>query len=208
MRERGNEMPNTALKLLVVDDEAPTRQLLMQILKLDGHEVRCAEDGFSALDRIREATPDVLITDLNMPGMSGFELLSVVRRRLPGIYAIASSGAYAGNAVPEGIAADAFHPKASKVQTLLAMVDAAKASVPPERGEAKPTIWISRSQDKISGAACAMISCPECLRALPQMLFEDWRNLHETACVYCDAPVRYAVVPPLDPLTSQPFAGT
>ena len=56
--------------------------------------MRSAEDGFSALEEIRRLTPDVLLSDLNMPHMSGFELLSVVRRRFPAIYAIAMSGAF------------------------------------------------------------------------------------------------------------------
>ena len=88
-------MPET-IKLLIVDDEPATRKLLSQIFGQMGHSVRTAQDGFSALEQIRESMPDVLLSDLHMPGMSGFELLSVVRRRLPGIYVIATSGAYRG----------------------------------------------------------------------------------------------------------------
>ena len=53
-----------------------------------------AEDGFSALAEIRKEVPDILLSDLNMPRMSGFELLSVVRRRFPSIRTIAMSGAF------------------------------------------------------------------------------------------------------------------
>jgi len=79
-------MPNAKHKLLLVDDEPDIRMVLSAILTELGHEVRSAEDGFAALDAIHDWMPDILLSDLNMPGMSGFELLSIVRRRLPDIY--------------------------------------------------------------------------------------------------------------------------
>jgi CheY-like chemotaxis protein len=142
-------MPSTAIKLLIVDDEPATRSLLSQIFQQMGHEVRCAEDGFSALERIRETVPDVLLSDLNMPGMSGFELLSVVRRKRPQIYVIATSGAYSGEAVPRGIAADAFYEKAGNLRYLMGLIAAlpqqTHASNPPtgnRSADAATPIWI------------------------------------------------------------------
>ena len=112
-------MRDTKQKLLLVDDEPDIRLVLSAILTEMGHEVRSAEDGFAALREIHDWMPDILLSDLNMPGMSGFELLSIVRRRLPGIYVIATSGAYSGETVPRGIAADAFYEKATGMRTLL-----------------------------------------------------------------------------------------
>jgi CheY-like chemotaxis protein len=106
-------MANKRSKLLIVDDEPGTRELLSQIFSAQGHEVLCAHDGFSALEQIKTMEPDIILSDLNMPGMSGFELLSVVRRRMPNIFVIATSGAYIGSAIPNGIAADAFYQKAT-----------------------------------------------------------------------------------------------
>jgi CheY-like chemotaxis protein len=100
-------MPNAKVKLLIVDDEASIRTSLSLIFATFGHSVRSAEDGFSALSQIRDEMPDILLSDLNMPGMSGFELLSVVRRRFPAIQVIAMSGAFSGDTVPTGIVADA-----------------------------------------------------------------------------------------------------
>jgi CheY-like chemotaxis protein len=54
-----------------------------------GYEVRTSEDGFSALVQLRAALPDLIVSDLRMPNMSGFELLSIIRRRFPQIPVIA-----------------------------------------------------------------------------------------------------------------------
>jgi CheY-like chemotaxis protein len=86
-------MPNAKAQLLIVDDEPSIRMSLAQIFTASGHNVRSAADGFSALYEIRRGIPDILLSDLNMPGMSGFELLSVVRRRFPAIQVIVMSGA-------------------------------------------------------------------------------------------------------------------
>ena len=71
-----------------------------------------ARNGFDALLQLKATDiPNLIVSDLNMPEMSGFELLSVLRRRFPQIPVIASSGAYAsGDAIPGGIIADGFFP--------------------------------------------------------------------------------------------------
>ena len=63
-------MPCTKANLLIVDDALSIRMLLSQILARDGYTTRSAEDGFSALAEIRREVPDLLISDLNMPGRS------------------------------------------------------------------------------------------------------------------------------------------
>ena len=61
--------------------------------------------------KLKQSLPDVVISDLRMPNMSGFEFLSVVRRRFPQIAVIAISGEFAGIDVPESVLADAFFEK-------------------------------------------------------------------------------------------------
>jgi CheY-like chemotaxis protein len=117
-------MPETRVKLLIVDDEVSIRTSLSLIFSELGYCVRSAGDGYSALLEIQQELPDILLSDLNMPGMSGFELLSVVRRQLPAIHVIAMSGALSGTCVPPGVAADAFFPKGTGPALLIKIVDA------------------------------------------------------------------------------------
>src|SRR5438270_12846662 len=98
-------------RILVVEDDATVRQTISKLLDAEGYEVDTANDGFDALLRLQEAIPDLILSDLNMPQMSGFELLSVVRRRFPEILVVASSGAYDSGAVPYGVIADGFYAK-------------------------------------------------------------------------------------------------
>jgi CheY-like chemotaxis protein len=117
-------MPETKASLLIVDDEPSIRESLSFVLTEVGYSVRATEDGFSALIEIQKEIPDIILSDLNMPGMSGFELLSVVRRRFPAIPMIAMSGAFSGDEVPSGVVADAFYQKGSSLGALLMIMGA------------------------------------------------------------------------------------
>jgi two-component system response regulator HydG len=66
-------------RVLVADDESSARSGLATLLRDEGFDVWLAEDGFKALTRIQEEAPDVLITDLRMPGLDGIELLRRAR---------------------------------------------------------------------------------------------------------------------------------
>lgn len=65
--------------VLIVDDEVGVRELLTDALSLGGFETLEAKDGMSALTLIRKHKPDLLIIDINMPVMDGFDLLERVR---------------------------------------------------------------------------------------------------------------------------------
>jgi CheY-like chemotaxis protein len=196
-------------KLLLVDDEPSLRRVLASVLTELGHEVRTAEDGFAALHEMHGWMPDVLLSDLNMPGMSGFELLSVVRRRLPAIYVIATSGAYSGQSVPHGIAADSFYEKASGMRALRALLERAQAmdGPPPRTNGATAPIWISCPPMDSASRPQMAINCPYCLRNSLQRCEQDLLTVHRTECLYCKAPIYYAMIRPMDArssLTNQP----
>jgi CheY-like chemotaxis protein len=81
-------------QVLVVDDDPAIRACMTMLLESAGYDVAEAEDGLEALLLISKSTPDVVVSDLNMPRMSGFDLLPEVHRRFPQIVTIAMSGAY------------------------------------------------------------------------------------------------------------------
>jgi CheY-like chemotaxis protein len=78
-------------RVLIVEDDVTVRFTFSTVLDAAGYEVSTATDGFDALLQLKQQIPDVILSDLNMPEMSGFELLSVVRRRFPSIMVVAAS---------------------------------------------------------------------------------------------------------------------
>ncbi len=71
--------------LLVIDDEPNARTALAEILREEGFGVETAADGFKGLSRFEEYSPDLVLTDLKMPGMDGVELLRKLRERGSGV---------------------------------------------------------------------------------------------------------------------------
>ncbi len=69
--------------ILVVDDSAMVRKLLTLTLRMHGYRTVTAGDGMEALERIAVEPVNLIITDLNMPAMDGYELVSTIRREGP-----------------------------------------------------------------------------------------------------------------------------
>ena len=68
-----------AKKILVIDDSAVIRQVEDTVLRKAGYEVVCANDGKEALTKLDAATFNLILTDLNMPGVDGISLIKQVR---------------------------------------------------------------------------------------------------------------------------------
>lgn len=77
-------MPDTKLSILVVDDDFATRLLACEALMAEGFETSEAEDGEDALRQLETARHDVLLVDINMPGISGYDVCRAVRQRPDG----------------------------------------------------------------------------------------------------------------------------
>lgn len=193
--------------IVVVDDNPVLLSVVAEIFRECGYVVRTATDGFAALREIRRRTPHLLLSDLNMPGMSGFELLSVVRRRFPEIAVIAMSGEYPGGNVLPGIAADAFYAKgASSVVQLFEIVSAIENRRDVYAARSAAPIWIQGMPIDRSDTTTVMVSCPECLRAFPHPLPAANIFQGEKCCPYCFEPLQLAIVRPACALDTTLFS--
>jgi CheY-like chemotaxis protein len=208
--QSGNGLPpRDKTHLLVVEDEPTIRQLFSTLLSAAGYSVSQADNGFAALEEIRRQRPALILSDLNMPRMTGFELLSVIRRRFPSMHVIAMSGAFDGDEVPTGVAADAYYQKSGRqIGTLVEVIEsilASKGSGPAEADEMDPAqpepqphvaLWISRRGTPID-APHILLNCPECLRSFPHCTTgEHTMQLEQTPCVFCGATISYALLDP------------
>jgi len=184
---------------LVVDDDTGVRLAIALVLQGAGYEVTTAKHGFDALLQLRTTTPDLIISDLNMPAMSGFEFLSVVRRRFPEIPVVAVSGEYpSGNGIPGGVVADAFYAKGEAEPTdLLYTVEElirTKAARAAAHRQQPALVWLPRHGEDAMGIPFVVLTCTECLRSFPMsVLGEGEPVLQETPCRYCAMPVRYVI---------------
>ena len=169
----------SAKRILLVDDEPNIRILLSSILQQAGYVVDVAEDGFTALRKIQQATPDLVITDLRMPNMNGFELLSVIRTRFPKLPTIAISGEFAS--VHEGPLADAFFQKGHyEVPEFLGTI--ANLLTGPQKSRLKPQaspVWTPLKD------APVMLTCAECLRSFPINACDDPEQSKRMDCIFC-----------------------
>jgi CheY-like chemotaxis protein len=191
-------MPN-ALKrqILVVDDNPEVLETIAMLLISAGYVVRVAEDGFAALLQLRKMQPDVMISDLEMPRMSGFELLSVVRRRFPQILTLAMSGAYAGDGLPAGVIADGFYAKGGHFRKLFGAIERliAASGSNPHRQEVAP-VWVPRNGNDSHGIPYVMVSCEECLRVFQLAASEETTGgVLEVQCRFCPNKNRYIIEP-------------
>ncbi len=186
-------MANFPYRILVVDDNEAIRRSSEAVLSGCGYEVRTAKDGFEALALMRKALPNIIISDLKMPNMSGFELLSVVRRRFPQIPVIAITGEFRGTPAPDGLLADAIFEKGQyepdelfkKIQSLLEQSPIRPYFVKVSRAP----VWIPRNGDYV------VLTCPECLRSFAIAEDDAEKGSGELSCVHCDTRIRFLLEP-------------
>ncbi len=101
--------------LLLIEDNASLRRNIAQILSLEGYRVLCAADGSTGLQQMREDKPDLILCDIMMPGMDGYEVLAQVRSEpvtasLPFIF-LTAKGDMPDLRVGMSLGADDYLPK-------------------------------------------------------------------------------------------------
>ena len=118
-------------RVLVVDDEAQIRRALRTALSGHGYRVDVAEDGEAALAELASHVPDVLLLDLVMPGVDGFEVLRQTRAwsKLP-IIVLSARGGERDKVRALDLGADDYLTKPFGMQELLARVRAVLRRIP------------------------------------------------------------------------------
>jgi CheY-like chemotaxis protein len=69
--------------VLIVDDQAELAEMMAAMIRREGHEVRIATSGPAAVAAVEQRLPDLVLTDLGMPGMSGLDLADALHERWP-----------------------------------------------------------------------------------------------------------------------------
>ena len=111
---------STLAKILIVEDEFPINNLISKNLTLTGHECLSAYDGLSAIELIQGSSPDLVILDVMLPGLSGFDLIKLIGD-IPVIFVTARSG-LDDRLKGLSLGADDYIVKPFAIQELLARV--------------------------------------------------------------------------------------
>ena len=113
-----------AAKILVVDDDDSLRELLRMHLAAAGYEVSTASDGISAGYQVLKHPPDLIITDINMPHMDGFEFIAALKsdKTLPQIPVIFLTSVEDGDSRGKELGAVGYLTKPVRADRLLELV--------------------------------------------------------------------------------------
>lgn len=185
-------MPATPFpyRILIVEDDPSLQELGKTLLSAQGYEVGGAADGFEGLTALKQSLPDIIISDLQMPNMNGFEFLSVVRRRFPDIPVIVISGEFSGLSVPASVLADAFFPKGGyNAKELFEKIIELLHELPTRPRTGKPNqaaAWV-----KNNGGTFA-VTCPECLRTFP--VSDVTKGSNEATCDFCSCVAHFEII--------------
>jgi DNA-binding response OmpR family regulator len=114
-----------AEKILIVDDSRPFRQSLSRFLQMEGFEVAEAEDGCHGLEEYDRCQPDLVVMDINMPRMDGFEAVRRLRETsIVPILILSARGSEMDRILGLNVGADCYLPKPFSADELLARVQA------------------------------------------------------------------------------------
>ncbi len=160
------------------------------LLEAQGYEVITAGDGFEALLALKRSLPDIILSDLSMPNMSGFEFLSIVRLRFPTIPVIVLSGEFTALNCPQSVLMDAYFCKGDYTPEALSqkvreLVHELPSRRPPGVPDG-PAVWVRNDKGVVA------VTCADCLRTFP--VAETIPGINGVACEFCLSPIRFEVI--------------
>ena len=178
--------------VLLVDDDPSIRDLLSMQLEEAGFKAQQAEDGIDGLVKLRDELPKVIISDLQMPRMSGIEFISVVRRRFPSISVIVLSGSVRSE-LPEEAKPDVWFEKCGlqMPELLRAVHDLVRKT--PDRANL-PQVISTPVRTRRGGAGYFVLTCTDCLRLFQVASTPESKAVERIAvCVHCEARVPFLI---------------
>jgi len=180
----------SADSVLLVDDDPSIRALLSRQLEKGGFEVRQAEDGIDGLTKLRDGLPKVIISDVQMPRMSGAEFISVVRRRFPSIPVIAISGIIPSE-FPAEAKPDLWLEKGALRGPTLSQAVRDLARNTPDHADLPPVTSV-QVRTRLGGNGYVILICTDCLRQFQVTSTPEDMTAQRTAvCVHCEACVSF-----------------
>ena len=145
MPHRPNAMPQAAFKtrVLIAEDDEVNRSVFSDFLALSGYDVIAAANGMEAIEQCRNEHPDVVLMDVNMPGMNGLEAIAHIRQ-LPEradvpIIALTAMAMSSDRQACLDAGANEYLSKPAPLRTIRSLIESLVASYQrPEAGESQP----------------------------------------------------------------------
>ena len=186
-------MPDfSANSVLLVDDNPDIRAVLATLLEKAGFNAQQAEDGIDGLVKLRDSLPAVIISDLEMPRMTGIEFMSVVRRRFPSISIIAFSGSIQGEFPADAKPDRWFEKTPQQIPELLEAVHTLARKTPDHAD--LPQVISTPVRAHPGSAGNFVLTCPDCLRQFQVTCpFENQTAERTAVCVHCRARVPFII---------------
>jgi len=109
--------PNQRKKILSVEDDALLAKVLIEGLSLEGYEIVNVNDGLKAVDEVKKFKPDLILLDLILPGIDGFEVLKTIKndnelKKIP-VFVVSNLGALADIKSVRALGAEQYFIKAN-----------------------------------------------------------------------------------------------
>ena len=178
--------------VLLVDDDSTLRDLLSRHLAKAGFKALHAEDGLDALEKLRNTLPKVIVSDLQMPRMSGIEFIGVVRQRFPSIPVIVFSGEIPRE-LPVDVDPNRWIEKGVESFSVIVRTVDELAREAPDDVELPQVVSVPVKAGP-GFAGYSILTCTDCLRTFRAETGGKTKGTSGIAvCTYCNARVPFVI---------------